>query len=188
MKNFLKISSIVFALSLLIACTSQQDKENIAKVEALIQETQTYIDQLEATDSAKITDHYGKLMHHLEYLSVNLTDTIPIPLIAKLSDYRAHRKTYQFYGKEYHPTLSDAKLEVKQLKALIQDIENNIVDEEKFEKYYQLEASNVGAIAENTQKITESIGKSEEVYAKISPTADSLMQAVMARKKAESEE
>ncbi len=188
MKNILKISSLILVLSFIVSCSSQQDKENIAKVEALIQETQTYVEQLEATDSVSISEHYKKMMHHIEYLQLNLTDSIPTPLIAKLSDYRAHRKTYQFYGKKFSSTLKDAKLEVKQLEALKKDIENNIVDENKFDNYYQLEASNVGAIAENTIKMVESIEKSEEVYAEISPVADSLMKAVMARNQVETTE
>ena len=71
----------------------------------------------------------------------------------------------------------------EQLIKLKQDIENDIVKEDKFEKYYDLESTNVKVIKENTDKLTVRINLSEEIYNQLAPTVDSL--SLVTRKKYE---
>ena len=183
MNNFLKINLVIGLASVLSACLSKQDEENLAKVDELIAMNDSSISALEATDSSTIYVHHDTLFSNLNYLQTHLTDTLERSLLKKLSDYRDIRKAYRAYKEQFTLTLNEARNEKEQLIKLKQDIENDIVKEDKFEKYYDLEFTNVKVIKENTDKLTVRINLSEEIYNQLAPTVDSL--SLVTRKKYE---
>ncbi len=184
MRNF---SIVVFVLSfsiMLVGCLSDQDKANIEKVNQLIEETKSQADALEATDYEQIMIHHDTIFANLGFLSRNLEDTLSKDLLIMLGDYRAMRKVYAKYKTGYNEMLAAAKTEIDQLNALKQDIENDIVKEEKFDKYYQLEQSNVNTIVEQIDQLTVKITSAEELYTQYAPTVDSLSTVTRAKLKA----
>jgi hypothetical protein len=174
MNNFLKITLVFGLASLFTACLSKQDEENLAKVDELIEMTDSSIAALEATDSTTIYVHHDTLFSNLNYLQIHLVDTIERDMLKKLSDYRDIRKAYSAYKSDFTRTLIEARNEKEQLLKLKQDIENDIVDEEKFEKYFELEVGNVRALKESAEKLTVRIKISEEIFSRLAPTVDSL--------------
>ncbi len=182
-----KFSKAVFVLGLsviLVGCLSDQDKANIEKVDELIQETQTQADALEATDYEQIMVHHDTIFANLGFLSRNLEDTVSKDLLVMLGDYRSMRKVYAKYKTGYNEMLAAAKTEIDQLNALKQDIENDIVKEEKFDKYFQLEQSNVNTIVEQIDQLTVKINSAEELYSQYGPVVDSLSAATREKLKA----
>ena len=111
MNNFLKINLVIGLASVLSACLSKQDEENLAKVDELIAMNDSSISALEATDSSTIYVHHDTLFSNLNYLQTHLTDTLERSLLKKLSDYRDIRKAYRAYKEQFALTLNEARNE-----------------------------------------------------------------------------
>tara|TARA_R110002049_G_scaffold41623_1_gene125086 strand:- start:5219 stop:5788 length:570 start_codon:yes stop_codon:yes gene_type:complete len=184
MKNLKKFVLSFGVIGLLAGCLSDQDKANIEKVDQLIADTQEQLTALEATDYDAILVHHDTLFSNLGLLGRNLEDTVSKRLLVMLGDYRGMRKVYAKYKKSYPDLLAATKTEIEQLESLKKDIENDIVKEDKFEKYYQLEQNNVNTIIDKVGQITVKINRAEELYKDYAPAVDSLSAAVREKIKA----
>lgn len=184
MNNIKKIALSIGMIGLLAGCLSEEDKANMDKVDQLITDTQEQLTALEATDYDAILVHHDTLFSNLGLLSRNLEDTVSKRLLVMLGDYRGMRKVYSKYKKSYPELVAATKTEIEQLKSLKKDIENNIVKEDKFEKYYQLEQNNVNTIIDKVGQITVKINKAEELYSIYAPSVDSLSAVVREKIKA----
>lgn len=181
MKNVKQFLYSIGIVGLLAGCLSEEDKVNIEKVDQLIADTQEQLTALEATNYEAILVHHDTLFSNLGLLGRNLEDTVSKRLLVMLGDYRGMRKVYAKYKKSYPELLAATKTEIEQLESLKKDIENDIVKEDKFEKYYQLEQNNVNTIIDKVGQISVKINRAEELYKDYAPSVDSL--SVVVREK-----
>lgn len=184
MKLFNKAILSLGIVGLLSSCLTETDKANIEKVDLLIADTQEQVVSLEATDYESIVVHHDTLFSNLRLLSMHLEDTVDRNLLIILSEYRSLRKVYAKYKSNYQELMSATQTEITQLESLKKDIENDVVNEDKFDKYYQLEQNNVNSIIENVGQMTTKINRAEELYKTYSISVDSLSAVVREKMKA----
>ena len=120
----------------------------LAKVDSLYQPVDA--------DTARIRAYFNNAVKSLKFVQNNYTDTMPLDLAVFLSDYRADRKLLGWTAKTAHSCAVDMTYARKQIANLRTDIENNKLDDSKFEEYYATEA---GSIEELLTLVTDLNGK-----------------------------
>lgn len=144
MKNVLKFSLIVL-IAITFACNQTKHPEYVAKIDSLL----VNIDSLEMkyeeinidTLKAKfeLVDANTKIIKTMDNIDLNENAEVKKALI----NYGKIHKSFKWYIKSYKKSNEDLAFNKKQLETLRDDISNNLIAEDKIEKYFTDEAQAV---------------------------------------------
>lgn len=175
MKN---ISFLLFSIALiLIACGPKISAEQEEKLSQLNQEVDSTYQTIMAVDSNKLIEITNGFAERRDFITKNMSDTISREVAFYLDSFLMMKKGILFLSKEYKPILKESKIVKKQLQDLNHDVQNRLVDEKHFEKYYFLEQDNHMKLKGIVSQIKKAYDIIEEKYFRMLPKVDSIIEA-----------
>ena len=171
--TFVLLSSIL----LLTACGPKINKEQQERLEVITESVDSITTAVNELDSASIDQMIKEFAKKKEYIQNGLKDTVPYSLIYRLDDFIQLKKGMLFIQNEFNMIKKEANLMNSQIKDLNHDVDNRLVEEDQFERYYELEKKNSEQLETAASQLLLRVKKMQEEYPKLVPVVDSLIDA-----------
>lgn len=179
MKKLLMLS---FPVSLfLFSCGPKINEDQQAKLNELSESVDSIIVAVNGLDSAELFKMTTDFFEKKEFLQQKMSDTLKPELIFKIDEFIQLRKAMNFVASEYSPIKAEAKITENQVKDLKQDVDNRLIDEKKFNTYYELEQKNFSQLKFATDRLVDISKQAKEGYEEKTPLVDSLITAYKAK-------
>lgn len=160
MKQYLLIISLI-AFSF-FACKNAYEKE-LGEVEGLI----TMVDEIEKTvlsvDTSKAFDAQRKIAQDFKVLN-SLNDTLSKEDAFRLDDFYSGKKKIFRFSSNYMYILKQVEFAKKQLNELKQDLNNGLIEKDKFKEYYSTEHA---SIMDLNMQVNKSVNGVDEAVQKL---------------------
>lgn len=140
MKKYFPIPLII--LVFIIGCGPKINQEQQEKLKDLSLSVDSSVEILTQVDSANLMQMGKQFFEMKEFLLNEMNDTIKRETVFYLDSFISLKKPMAFITTKYTSLKEEALTMQQQMKDLSQDVENRLVDEEHFEKYYTLEKEN----------------------------------------------
>jgi hypothetical protein len=173
MKNYIVI--VIISVSL-FACKSGADSKQIQKINALEQRLDSSHAEFKEIDSAKVFSMTEHFFENKEYISKSYTDTIDNDLARFIDSYLSMKKATNLINSSYGKTIEQISGTQERLDNLEHDLNEGLIEEKKFQQYYQLESNNVAIIEESVNNVMYAIETIQPIYDSLNPRIDSLIQ------------
>lgn len=178
-KAFTALSFVIIVF--LSACGPKINAEQQERLKTLTLSTDSIAEMVNAIDSNQIAKSVEVFFTHKEFLQNKMRDTLSRDLIFKLDKYLSLRKSMSYLRSDYINIASEANIMQQQLADLNKDISNRLIDEKKFETYYELELKNYEQLKFATDRLKKVQENSLPVFEKSYPFIDSLINAYQLR-------
>ncbi|MBL4708851.1 MAG: hypothetical protein JKY48_10485 [Flavobacteriales bacterium] len=169
--TFVLLTSIL----LLAACGSKISKDQQERLEVITEKVDSVTGAINKIDSLALEQMLFDFFEKKNFLQNDLKDTIPYRLIFKLDSFVQMRKEMGFIRNEYSMIKSEANLMNSQIKDLNHDINNGLVEENQFERYYELEKKNSDQLQAVSKKLLFKVKRMQTEYPKFIPFVDSII-------------
>lgn len=174
----------LFALALLIAfvsCGPKVSEQAIGKTENLKTSIDSIAVVLSKIDTAKGFASNQHYFENMDYIQTQMTDTIPKYLAFYIDDYYGIRKAFRLFAKQYVLVSSQVEESQQQLDNLLHDAKEGILDEEAYNRYYDLESNNALIATSAANEVIYAIETAQSIYDSMNPRIDSLVAASKAK-------
>ena len=148
---------ILVILLFTVACSPKISEQQEGNLNQLTLKVDSSVAILLAIDSAEMMQMGNEFEKMKKTLLNDIKDTLSPETVFYLDSFVNLKKPMAFITSKYRPLKEEALIVQQQMKDLTQDVENRLVDEEHFEKYYRLEQ-------ENYLQLEEAVGQFDRAY------------------------
>lgn len=171
----------ILACIFLSSCGPKINQKQKQKLEQLTQSVDSVAVVVNAIDSAELISRVSDFFAKKNYVQNEMKDTLERETIFMLDAFVQLRKGMGYLQEQYIPIREEANIMQQQLIDLNHDVENRLIDEKKFDKYYQLEKDNFEQLFLAAGRLNEVNQKTLKAYNERLPKIDSLINAYKAR-------
>ncbi|MEQ8909008.1 MAG: hypothetical protein RIC95_07435 [Vicingaceae bacterium] len=172
----MKLSTILFsALLLLFACQAEVDPAKLEKVDALKSRIDSSYETFAQVDSAKAMASSKHYAENMVYIKSDYRDTISKEIADFFDEYYSIRKAMKLIGGKYGKASRELRTTKSRLDNLEHDLNNDLIEEEQFKQYIQLEQNNVALIEESVNDVYHAYQTVQPMYDRMNPRIDSLI-------------
>ena len=163
-----KVSAFIFLLIGLIgyfnstSCNRSQFSKQLASVDSLSQQTNNYLQQLQALDSASVMELAPLISADLSWVKDSLTSEDIKNSSLFLSQLKSGKKLMENFPKDYVILQKELKNSLKQLNDLKQDLKNNSISLQEANRYVSDESSALLIIEDQLNKVEGRINSLKE--------------------------
>lgn len=162
----------------LLSCSPKINSEQANRLDALEAGVDSAVNILvQEIDSSAAMELANNYFRDREFFLEKMKDTLDTKTIFLIDKYMSYKKAMRYLQSNYHSYLKEALIMQQQMKDLRHDVEKRMVDEEYFEKYYELEHANYKQLQKAAQQIGTIYQKSSTEIAEIKPRIDSIITA-----------
>ena len=173
MKKALLFNIICF---LLVACGTKITDDQVKKLDQLTQRVDSSVDILiNQIDSNKVVELTDEFFMKKSFFENEMKDTIDRATIFIIDNYMRSKKSMEYIRMNFAPLIQEAKTMQLQISDLKHDIDNRLIDQEQFEKYYDLENRNSLELESAVEQIKSIYLKMNEELVKKNPQIDSII-------------
>ncbi len=173
-----KIFFLTFLCCGLLACGPKITSEQVRQLDELEAGVDSAVallmNEIDSTTVFNLTNSFFK---DREFFQNEMNDTLDTKTIFFIDKYMGYKKSMQFLQLNYRSIAKESLIMQKQIKDLRHDVENRLVDESRFVKYYELEFSNFTQLQEASKQIGNIYNKSSAELAEMRPKIDSIVTA-----------
>lgn len=173
----LSFLSVLGICAIMVSCTKGLNEEQNKKLSQLEHRVDSTLEIIQAIDTAKGLASANHFFENMDYIKLEMNDTLDKELIFFIDKYYALRKAFKLFGNEYPKVLEELTISKQQLENLRHDAEYDKLEEGQFEKYYHLESNNLILAEEAANDLIFAIGRAQPKYDEMNPRIDSLVQA-----------
>lgn len=166
---------LLSSLFLLVACSPKINKDQQARLEAITDRVDSIAEAINDIDSLALEQKLREFFEKKEFIQNGLKDTVPYDLIFKLDEFVQLRKHMGFIQKEYSMIKREANLMNAQIEDLNHDVNNSLIEENQFERYYELEKKNSEQLKAASDQLFFNIRRVDEKYPELVPLVDSII-------------
>lgn len=169
---------ILFFIS---GCGPKITPEQQEKLETLSRELDSTAKVIQKPDSIKIkkiSDYYHSTR---KYITKEMDDTLDRETLFYLDTFLVLKKVVRFFDNQYFPILRETEEMQKQINDLKHDINEGLIDEKRFEEYYQLEQDNFLKLKNVSSEVDRFYQLMLGKYQRMSPKIDSIINATKAK-------
>jgi len=174
MKKYL----IIIIASLLVACGPKISAEQSEKLENLTLKVDSAVDILTNTiDSNRLITLTSDYLNKQSFFENDMKDTVDRETIFLIDEFMRDKKAIKYLSANYGPFMNEAKAMKEQLQDLKLDIDNRLVDQEQFKKYYDLENNNFLELDNAVKTIKDVYLRVDSELVRRTPKIDSIINA-----------
>ena len=172
----------LFSISLLLnSCGPKINSEQQNNLELLTAKVDSIVNEVNTLDSVALMDLTNDFFDRKNYLQRQVSDTIAPELIFKIDSFIQLRKGMGFIRGEFSPIKTEANILKQQLEDLSHDVDNRLVEEKQFDRYFELEKNNFDELSIAYQQLSVSIELVTKKYNLLAPGIDSFIEDYKAR-------
>lgn len=166
MKSILVIcipALIVMAMS----CVNHAQQQAISTIDSLIAVNTSVYREIEAIEIDSIQMMYDTVKEYNRFFATtqSIDSNIDASVLMLMYEYGTIDKTFKkFLQKHYSASINDLNTRRKQLENLKQDVENNLIDNERIKQYLQLEDSLMSFVAADIRGRIKQVEQHKEKY------------------------
>lgn len=178
----MKYTSLLFlTFSLfLVACGPKINSSQQEELETLTTKVDSIAQKMNALDSVALTQLTSDFFERKNFIQEKMTDTLDPRIIFKLDAFVQLRKEMGFIRGQYAVIKSEANILKQQLVDLNHDVSKRLVEEKRFDQYYELENENYNKLAEAATKLLAGVEQGTKQYNELVVVADSVIAAYKA--------
>jgi ElaB/YqjD/DUF883 family membrane-anchored ribosome-binding protein/regulator of replication initiation timing len=139
------------------SCTSKADEAKIQSIDTLLKTLNDAEEMLLSVDAQKVDKKLAEINETADFLNTHLRDTIDKETAIEVSEYLRYKKALRFYKENYPEFIEAVNTSRKQLSDLKTDVENGVLDNEKFNEYYNNEMRIVLDISQNIDRAVNGV-------------------------------
>ena len=174
-------SLLVFSIGFfLVACGPKINSAQQDKLENLTTKVDSIAKKVNALDSAALVQLTNDFFERKNFIQEKMTDTLEPEIIFKLDAFVQLRKEMGFIRGQYAVIKSEANILKQQLIDLNHDVSKRLVEEKRFDQYYELENENYTKLADAATKLIAGVEQGTEKYNELVVIADSVIAAYKA--------
>ncbi len=136
--TFVLLSSLLF----FAACSSKINDEQQKRLDTITDRVDSITTAVNELDSTPLETMVRDFFEKKEFIQNGMKDTVPYSLIFKLDNFVQLRKGMGFIRNEFSMIKREANLMNSQIEDLNHDVDNGLVEEDQFERYFELEKKN----------------------------------------------
>lgn len=175
MKNYASIGLVILLFT--ASCGPKINEKQQESLNELTLKVDSSLAILTAIDSAEMMQ-MGSDFEQMKFFLLNdIKDTLSPATVFYLDSFLNLKKPMAFITSKYSPLKQEGLIIQQQMKDLKQDVENRLVDEEQFEKYYTLEKENYSKLHEAVGQFNNAYNVSRRRYTNMKPKIDSIISA-----------
>lgn len=171
-RRILQITVQTFFFVFFLFSCGTRNAQLISEVEKLEEQLKKAQQSIASIDTSKIGNYLQISTENLKYIQENYKDTLNKENAFLLSDYSSARKSLKRFSEQYSDVIRELSYTQAQLSALKADVENNIVDEQKFSDYFNAESKSVEKLAELTNNLNNWYASALRVYEEKNPSIE----------------
>lgn len=175
MKNFIPIVLVILLFT--VSCSPKINEQQQESLNELTLKVDSSVAILAAIDSAEIMQMGNEFEKMKGFLLNDIKDTLSPETVFYLDSFVNLKKPMAFITSKYVPLKKEAITVQQQMKDLKQDVDNRLVDEEHFEKYYRLEEENYNKLNDAVGQFNKAYNVSKRRYSNMKPKVDSIISA-----------
>ncbi len=156
-------SGILFFSISLFSCGTR-NAQFVSQVEELEETIQKAQQSIVTIDTSKIGNALRISTGNLKFIQENFKDTMDKETAFLMSDYSASRKSLKRLLENYSDVIRELSYSQSQLANLKLDVENNVMEEQKFNDYYSSESKSVEKLDEYAKNIVEWYASALRMY------------------------
>lgn len=176
------ISLFVLTFSVLLtSCGSKINKEQQQKLEALTVKVNSITKKVNELDSAALVKLTDEFFERRNFIQQKMTDTLPPEMIFMLDAFIQLRKEMGYIRGQYGMIKLEANILQQQLVDLNHDVSKRLVEEKRFDKYYDLEFQNYNQLSTAASGLFSGVETGTKKYNEMVGEVDSLIKAYKAK-------
>ena len=175
MKKYFSIPLVIILFT--VACGPKINQEQQEDLNDLSLKVDSSVELLTQVDSANLMQMGNEFFKMKDYLTEEMNDTIKRETVFYLDSFISLKKPMGYITSKYATLKVEALTMQQQLRDLSQDVENRLVDEEHFEKYYNLEKENYIQLADAVSQYEKAYIVSMRRYNSMKTKVDSIITA-----------
>lgn len=174
--------NIIFAILIaFVSCGPKVAPKEIAKAEALQEEIDSVAALISNIDTAKGFASSKHYFENMQYIQMEMTDTIPKYLAYYIDDYYGIRKAFRLFSSQYNLVAHQVEENQSQIANLLHDVNNGVIDETAYREYYDIESNNALITISAANELIYAIETAQPIYDSMNPRIDSLVAASKAK-------
>lgn len=173
MRQIIFISCVLF----LTACGPKITKKQQIKLNELELGIDSIVSNVISLDSVKTFEMISNFQERKNFVQVEMTDTIERETLFKLDEFVQLRKGMGYLLSEYSGIKFEALTMQSQIKDLMHDVEHRLVEEKQFDRYYDLEKTNLDQLKFASERLVDIDARMQVDYAEKVEMVDSLISA-----------
>lgn len=175
------ISLIALTLSVLFtACGPKINTEQQQKLETLTVKVDSIVEKVNELDSASLIKMTEDFFNKKNFIQEKMADTLEPKTIFMLDAFIQLRKEMGYIRGQYGIIKSEANILQQQLVDLNHDVSKRLVEEKRFDKYYDLEFENYNQLSTAASGLFSGVETGTERYKEMVGEVDSLIKAYKA--------
>ncbi len=168
--------AFVILVSLFVSsCAPKISTEKQEQLNELSLRADSSLQELNSLDTAKAFANASHFWENVNFIQNKMTDTIDVNTAKTIDRYYALRKAFKLFQANYSKSLKEMELCKKQIQDLNHDVNNDIVDETQFDRYYHLESNNIVLAEEAVNEVLRAINTILPIYDTLNPKIDSIL-------------
>lgn len=173
---------ILFAIiGFLSSCGPKINSTQQEQLANLTDSISTITSSLNSLDSAALSQLTEQYFERKNYIQNEMTDTLVSHVIFKLDSFLVLRKGMTFIRKEYSKIKREANIMEEQLTNLNHDVSKRLVEENQFNRYYELENTNLQELKTASSKLLSVIKFSKKNYFEMEEDIDLIISTYKAK-------
>lgn len=172
--KFLLFSGIC---TLLIACGPSINDQQWKQLKQLTKDVDSVHHIISQVDSSEILEIIKGFKERRNYIINEMSDTLSPETIFYLDTFLVMKKSILFFESQYFPILEESSIMKAQIKDLTTDASNRLIEEERFQSYYELEQDNFMKLLNVSEAISRKYNIINRKYYNMLPKVDSIISA-----------
>lgn len=167
---------------LLVACGAKISKEQSTQLEQLSTNVNASVAILmNDIDSSRLVEMSNEFFANRAFFQNVMNDTIDTETIFIIDDYMRNKKAMEYIKTNFIPIRLEAQSMQQQILDLEHDVENGLVEQEQFDKYYELESRNFEQLERAINQINSIYLRIDTELVQKAPKIDSIINAYKAK-------
>lgn len=160
-------------VALFTSCKKQYKEQN-KKIDSLLEELQQSNRTLTAVDTVTVFELADKVKSDLQLLH-QMVDTLELESAEIIADAYGERNKLFYFKDNYSLFTKELNVSNQQVNKLKQDLNNDLLSDEKFNEYYQQEKAIIVNLNEKIAQVVKDLNEAFDVIIKNTSTVDSLL-------------